>query len=452
MKRPTTFKALICIIVALLLAAKPAHLHAQQFADGPITVDDAVAIGLRQSRPLEIARLDRDLARQKIRETWSQVLPQLTSGLTYTRTLEPSVLLLPPNPFAPNGVLEVSSDNALHATLDLRQTLFDGSAFAGIKAAGNVRRMSDEAYRATGATIVSNIRIAYFDVLIAEEQLKLIEQSIERWKTARKDTKAMFRQGLVADIDTLRAHLSVENLRPDLLRATNRVVSSRTSLKNAMGVANDLRLNLVTKLEPRSIAVPQTLREACDEALLKRPELNQLTWQLKAEGNKVSAAWAQHLPVLSAFGRLESQTAFNDGIDANWTSSSSVGLQLTLPIFSGFRTSALIEQARLGELQTRSRLDDLRTNIYAEVETRLADYNESQQRLDIQSKTIALAERGYRITTLRYREGLGSRLELSDAELQLDKAKTNYLQAVYDNLVAGTLLEKALGRTGGVTP
>jgi len=64
----------------------------------------------------------------------------------------------------------------------------------------------------------------------------------------------------------------------------------------------------------------------------------------------------------------------------------------------------------------------------------------------VQSKTIAVAERSYRITRLRLREGIGSRLELTDAELQLQTAKTNYLQAVYDYLIAATELEKSLGR------
>ncbi len=76
-------------------------------------------------------------------------------------------------------------------------------------------------------------------------------------------------------------------------------------------------------------------------------------------------------------------------------------------------------------------------------------YRESQKRIEVQSKTISVAERSYRISHLRFKEGIGSRLELTDAELQLNKAKTNYLQAVYDYLVASVRLDKALGRSTG---
>ena len=78
---------------------------------------------------------------------------------------------------------------------------------------------------------------------------------------------------------------------------------------------------------------------------------------------------------------------------------------------------------------------------------RVLNFKEAQKRIEVQSTTISVAERSYKISLLRFREGIGSRLELTDAELHLNKAKTNYLQAVYDYLVAGTQLEKALGRS-----
>jgi len=95
-----------------------------------------------------------------------------------------------------------------------------------------------------------------------------------------------------------------------------------------------------------------------------------------------------------------------------------------------------------------TRLADLKANIRAEIEMCLSVFNEARKRIEVQSKTIAVAERSYRISQLRFREGIGSRLELTDAELQLNKAKTNYLQAVYDYLMASVLLDRALGRSG----
>jgi outer membrane protein TolC len=388
------------------------------------------------------------MASQKIRETWSEVLPQVTTAFTYTRTLKPSVLLLPPGQGFPSR-LETSSDNAGHATLDLHQPIFNISAITGIKAASIVRKMSEEAYLNAEAAVVADIKTSYFDALISKDQLKLIEQSIARWEQSRKDTRAMFRQGVAADIDTLKAFLSVENLRPDLLQAQNRVAITMTKLKNTMGVPVDSSIVLNGKLELSSATYPSDIAAAYREALDARPDLRQLDFQVKAEGEKVSAVRAERFPVISAFGKLESQTAFNDDVrtfDSVWPASSSVGLQFSMPLFTGYRISSRVEQARIAQLQTRTRFEDLKANIRAEIEVRILNFRESQKRIAVQSQTIGVAERSYNISLLRFKEGIGSRLELTDAELQLNKAKTNYLQAVYDYLVAGVQLEKALGR------
>ena len=444
----------LCIVPFLLLTAF-SHIQAATLpANASMTLDDAVHIGLERSRMLEIARLDRDMTSQKIRETWAQVLPQISSDFTYTRSLKPSVLFFPDifnggtsNSFIP---LVISADNAATATINVRQALFNGSAFAGIKAAGILRKMSNEAYRNAEAAVIADIKMSYFDALISRDQLKLIEQSIERWQQSRKDTRAMFRQGVAADIDTLKAYLSVENLRPDLIQAENRVATTMTKLKNVIGIPLDSTVILSGKLELSSATYPQDIAAAYREALDSRPDLRQLDLQVKAEGEKVSAARAERYPVISAFGQFESQTAFNDNVktsESRWPVSTAVGLEVSLPIFTGYRTSAQVEQARITQMQTRTRVEDLKDAIRAEVEVRLLNFRESQKRIDVQSKTISVAERSYKISLLRFKEGIGTRLELTDAELQLNKAKTNYLQAVYDYLVASVQLDKALGRS-----
>ncbi len=416
----------------------------------PVSLEDAVRIGLDKSRALEIARLDRQMAGQKIRETWSQVLPQISADFTYTRTIQPMVLILPPSPLFPNGQFNISTDNAGAANVNVNQSVFNLAAIAGIRAANIVRRMSDEAYRNAETGVITDIKMAYFDALISKDQLRLIEQSISRWEESRKDTKAMFRQGIAADIDTLKAFLSVENLRPDLIQAQNRVGITMTKLKNAMGISPDSSIILTGKLEVLPSSYPSEIAAAYSEALASRPDLHQLELQVKAEGEQVSAANAEHFPVLSAFGKWEKQTGFNDDTrlaDALWPVSSSVGLKVSLPIFTGFRISAKVQEARIAQLQTKTRYEDLKANIRAEIEIRLSNFRESQKRIEVQSRTIGVAERSYKISLLRFREGIGSRLELTDAELQLNKAKTNYLQAIYDYLVASVQLDKSLGRT-----
>jgi len=418
-----------------------------------ISLEDAVQIGIKHNRDLEIARLDKQMAGQKVRESWAEVLPHISSGATYTRTLKPTVMFLPGSIFGlPDGgsrAIEVSQDNSSMVSLSLSQTIFKLSAFAGIKAASLVRKISDESFRQTNAEVVTSIRRAYYDALIASEKQKLVEQSISRWELSRKDTNALFKQGVAADIDTLKAWLSVENLKPDLIRARNVVSVATTRLKTVMGIDQDIEIALSGSLVFHETDSPRDIAAAYGEALQKRPDVRSLSYQVEAENEKVTAARSEGMPTLSAFGSLDAQTQFSDKVpldETRWPVSSSIGLQLSVPIFSGFGTSAKIEQAKISRIQTRTKFDDLKFQVRAEVEVRLTNLVEARRRIDIQFETISVAERSYRITRLRLREGIGSRLELADAELQLNTAKINYLQAVYDYLIASAELEKTLGR------
>ncbi|HCD37073.1 TolC family protein [Chlorobium phaeovibrioides] len=444
------------VVSFLLVAASFTPVHAADKAPKDSSVagelrvrlEDAVRIGLQKSRTLELARLDRRMSSEKLMEATSPVLPQITSGFTYTRSLQPSVMFLPNFPGV-TSPMEISSDNSATATLEVSQSLFNGSAYASIRAAATAGKMSDEAYRNAESAVLSDISMAYYDALISRDQLKLVEESIARWEESRKDTQAMFRQGVVADIDTLKAFLSVENLRPDLIQAETRVNATMTRLKNTMGVSLETPLVLLDTLSVGSRSYPGDLAAAWSEAMEKRPDIRQLELQVKAEKDKITAVRAERFPMLAAVGQLESQTAFDDEVqlsDSRWPVSSWVGVQVSLPIFTGYRISSRVQQAKIAQFQTMTRLEDLRANAMAEIELRLSAWREAEKRIDVQSSTIAMAQRGYRISLLRFREGVGSRLELTDSELQLNKARTNYLQAVYDYLAAGVLLDRSLGR------
>ena len=454
----TVKEYLLHLVVATVVAFFPALIFAAEGNADKVQVltlslDGAVSTGLDRNRDLQVAKLDRDIADQKVREAWAGVLPQLDAGFDYTRTLEPSVIYFPDITGSDSTrliPLEISQDNAMVASLSLSQPVFNLKAVAGIRASSAVKKISMETYRQTEANVITEIKTAYYNVLIADEQVTILEQSISRWETALRDSRSLFREGVAADIDTLKAFLSVENIRPDLIQARNRAAVARTQLKNTVGVDPQKNIILSDSLVYRPGRYPDDLSLAYTEALLARPEVRQLELQIEAESQNVNAARAERFPAVTAVGQLQAQTQFEDGVgigDTDWPVTSSVGLQVSLPLFTGFRISSQVEQAKLGRLQSMTRLEDLKADIRAEVEMKLSDLDESRKRIEVQDRTIRTAERSYEITLLRFREGIGSQLELSDAELQLNRAKTNYLQAVYDYLIARVECDKALGRT-----
>lgn len=430
-----------------------------------ISLRDAVTIALKKNRELEVARLEKERSDELVRQAWSEALPTVTATARYIRNIELPVTYFPSfQPIIVGGQFQgfqfgstvpitIGLDNSVTTTLSISQTLFKGSVYAGIRATRIADELSEELFIGAKAKTISEVKKAYYDVLIANEQKRLIEQSISRGMDAHKDSRLLFQQGLAADIDTLRTFLAVENLRPNLIKAESSVEIAKTILITKMGVNKTEQVVLTDSLSYMDDDQLLSFQEAYETAISQRPEVKQLSLQVKAGDEYVSAAFSDFLPTLTAFGQVQLQSQFSDKDklgDTRWPRSTYVGLELSLPIFSGFKTTSKVQQAEIEKMQVQTQLENTKEVIRSEIKVSLTNVAEAKKRIDVQRRTVQTAERSYAITRSRRAQGIGSQLELTDSELQLNQAKTNYLQAVYDYLAARVDLEKALGRIGRI--
>jgi outer membrane protein TolC len=278
----------------------------------------------------------------------------------------------------------------------------------------------------------------------------LQRQSIARNEQALKDARSLLAQGRASRVDTLRAFVTLENLRPEVIRLTNGIEIAKTVLKRVIGLNEEESVVLQDSLR-YDAGVPVRVAEgAFAEALAARPEVQRLVLTEKLNRQQVIGQSAERLPKLWAVGSVLGQSQANNFRlgDYHWPVSSFAGLQLNVPIFSGFRTAARVQQAQITRQQTEKQLENFREIVRAEVKIGTSGVEEARRRIEVQGQTVATAELGYRITRDRWKQGIASRLDVSDAELLLSQAKSNYLQAVYDYQVAQVELDKALGRTG----
>jgi TolC family type I secretion outer membrane protein len=443
------------LLFTFLMLAFGAALPEIGFAQShKLSLADAVATALDKSRDLDVARLEKERTDQRVREAWGGALPTLSASGQYTRNIKKQVLFLPGafigEPQVASVAFPIGSNNAYAGTLSLTQTLFNGQTFAGIRAAKIVDALSEESFISSRATVITDVKKAYYNVLIAIEQLKLQQQSLARNEDALSDTRKLFKQGLAADLDTLRAFVQVENLRPQLIKYISGVEIAKTQLKTKMGIDSNEDLDLTDSLVFDGI-IPETRYEAVySQAIAQRPEVRQLDLTVKADEEQINADFSGHLPTLSAIGNLSIQ-AQDDSFKFSqyvWPVSSSVGLSLSVPIFAGFKTDAKVQQSKIVKRQDEKRLDNTREQIRSEIKTVITSVDEARKRIAVQERTVQAAQRSYDITKSRRQQGLGSQLDLTDAELSLNQAKVNYIQAVYDFLVAKADLDKATGRVG----
>jgi outer membrane protein len=465
----------------LALAALRAPVAAQT-ADS-VTLAQAIAEALERSPDVRQSHAAVHAAEGQVREAWATVMPDINASASYQRNLMVQEAFLPRAIFdptaGPDDYLKVKfgAENGWTAGFTVNQPLFQVDAFIGVGAAGRYRALQNEMARGTAQSVVTSVRQRYLGVLAAEELVRLNEESVRRVRETLDETRARYRAGLTSEYDVLRFQVQLSNLEPGLRRARDAVATAKRALLIAMGrdVSQDIAvvgsLRDIDVLEPGqntpenqaliALSGPTLDSVALDSAyaaaLALRSDVRQAELGITVEQARLSAERAQLFPKLSFYGAY-SLTAqdpgkpdFFGGGSQYRTGSAWAGLRIELPVFRGFRESARMQQARANIEDNRARLSLARAQAFDQLRTLLAALDETRERVGSEREAVGQAQRGYQIATAEYREGLGSQLQVTDAELALRQSEYNYAQAVYDYLIARSNLDAALGTVPDTT-
>jgi outer membrane protein TolC len=451
----------------------------------PYTLERAVAIALRNNRQLAVSQYDLDVANKQVSEAYGALFPEIDGFASMQRNLELPSAFLPKifvDPDAdPDDLIAVTfgADNQWNAGLSLTQPLFDAGVFVGVGTAGSFRNLAREALRGSAQGVATTTRIAYLNVLLAQEAVRVTQNSIERVRQTLEETRALNRAGLTSDYDVLRLEVQLANIEPNLRRAQNEVDQARRVLAIEMGLGEaasaaafgelhqiDLSQGAANSEDNTALlafaGVPDAPGARLEElevvALANRTDLQQARLQRDLEEARVKYERTQLFPTVSGFFNwgLQAQengalNFFGENPDQRFTTSA-VGVQLDVPLFSGARRWNRVEQRKIGVRQAEERIGDLRQRAANEVETVLANLTESRSRAEAQRQAVSQAQRGFEIVTTEYLAGTQPRLEVTTAELALRQAEQNYALAVYDFLVAQAQLDLAVGVVPAVDP
>ncbi len=451
----------------------------------PYTLERAVAISLRNNRRLAVSQYDLDMANKQVSEAYGALFPEIDGFASLQRNLELPSAFLPKifvDPDAdPDDLIAVTfgADNQWNAGLALTQPLFDAGVFVGVGTAGSFRNLAREALRGSAQGVATTTRIAYLNVLLAQEAVRVTQNSIERVRQTLEETRALNRAGLTSDYDVLRLEVQLANIEPNLRRAQNEVAEARRVLAIEMGLGETASAAAFGELHQIDLSqgaensednvallafagVPEAATAEYEQlevvALSNRTDLQQARLQRDLEQARVRYERTQLFPTVSGFFNWGLQAQENGALnfygenpDQRFTTSA-VGVQLDVPIFSGARRWNRVEQRKIGVRQAEERIGDLRQRAAHEVETVLSDLTESRSRAEAQRQAVSQAQRGFDIVTTEYLAGTQPRLEVTAAELALRQAEQNYALAIYDYLVAQAQLDLAVGVVPAVDP
>jgi outer membrane protein len=451
------------LFILLALVVSAGFIQAQDRQ--AFSLEDAIDYALQNSLEIKNAQLNVADAKEQVVERRAIGLPQISAGANYQYFIDiptqilpdfitPSVygvlfqegLVEPFNLSTGEGVAaQFGTKHNLTAGVDLSTLIFDGSYFIGLKAAKAYKKYSMEELESTRTNLRYQVVNAYLPTLLITENLRLLDQNISNVEKLLNETRALYKEGFVEQLDVDRLYLSFANLQTERDNLVRQQAVAINALKFTLGYPMDEPLEVTDKIE-------DLLEEAPAEDLegpvnvAARPEYDVLNSSITLNELNVKLNRAGYLPSLAAFGSYQQSLLTNDLSNAEWFPTTVVGLRLNVPIFDGLNKKAKVQRAQidLEQMQNQRRLFE--RSVSLEFENAKTNYLNAQQRLNSQEKNMELAQRIYDTTQIKYREGVGSSLELTQAEQSLYQSQQNYIQALYQLLEAKTALDKALGK------
>jgi outer membrane protein TolC len=434
--------ALICLF-SYMATAQPRTL----------SLHEALSLTLANNRELKVSSMNIDKSQQQIQVAKSQQLPAVgISGLVSHYFQSPVFFGFGNNTTGNDKIPygRFGGKDQVNAALYIVQPIYNAGTQPGIQSAKLQERQNRLLVTGRQTDIAARLKQIYIQLLVLRERIKLQNESLTRNQKALDDAKSLLAQGKALRVDTLRAYTSVKNLEPDLLKLSYAIEVGKQQLKTLIGIDSLQQIELSDSL---IVPLPDKIlqeEEVYSEAKQHRADLKvfDMEQQIAEQQIKLAASGVKPVVSLNAQYLLQTQTTQFNYFNAYYPSTPFVGAQVTVPIFSGNSNKAKVKQAKIEKDQSVLVSQNAYEELKAEVKQVVANVNETSARIQTSANVKQTAQLSYDITQYRYAKGVASRLELTDAELALTTAQSNYLEAVYDYLSARIALDHTMGATG----
>ena len=449
-------RPVVWLCATLWLAAAPA-LHAQRVSPADtirLSVDEALTRAAALSEEVKLARTTVDFAATQVKSARAAVFPTIDGSFNYTRTyaspfqIKSSTPTDTANPIAKLfGNLPFGRANQYTANVTATQTLFSPKLGIAMRVANQFESATRYTLKEQMAEAEFQVRSAYVGALLAHELEASAREAVAQAQRFLESERLRHAAGAGSELDVLRAEVSIENLRPQLVDAQNAAAISMLNLKRLINVPLTTPLALTTPLDAPSAAAAIVSIDP-SSVVAERSAVHAEEQQVKIAGELVKGAFSAYLPSVDfrmSLGRLmypEQVFALN-GLD--WRTDWNAAITLKLPLFNGFKRGADLSQARIGLQQEQFRLAQLREAVQLQYQQAFGERERAAASMTARQRTVDQAQRVYDLTVLRYDQGMASQLEVTDARLSLLQARANRAQAIAQYFIADASVQRARG-------
>lgn len=467
MIKSKTFKTIGIFFMVCLVSTSGKSQKTNEFS-----VAQTIEYAMKNSVEVKNSLLDIQIQKQNNQEVTAIALPQMNASVGTTHYFDIPVTTLPD--FISPSVYKVLVDKGVkdgngntitfpsngfgsvparfgtnwnaNGGIDVSQILFDGQVFIGLKARSEVLTLASKTAEVTKEQIKANVYKVYYQLVVGKKQASSIDANIERFEKLLADTKEIYKNGFAERLDVDKVEVQLNNLKTEKEKIENQLEIGNAALKFLINMPQNETLVLTDNLNEEDLNSVST-EDTLDYK--NRKEYQQLESALKLNKYNVERYRLSKYPTLAAFGTYSKNAQRNEFDffgNGQWFSTSLVGFKMTMPLFDGGARNARIHKAKYELTKLENNMEHLKEAMQMETGNAKLKMKSALITLNNQKQNTALAEKVYNTTKLKYEQGLGSNLEIYNAQTEFKVAQNNYYGALYDAIIAKIDFLKAIGK------
>lgn len=459
----------LCALVLTLGVSAQTTEGATEVTTMQLSLQEAIDLALSENPTIKVADLEVERYDYVRKETLGNLYPSITASGTYTYAVVKSEI---------SKGLSFGADNTIAAAAEVGLPLVMPAVWRSIKMTKIQMENAVEQARASRIDMVNAVKKAYYNILLAEQSLAVLRSSEEMVSKTVEQTRVQYEHGLASEYNLLTAEVQLSNLQPSIIQTANSIDIAKRLLKMYLSLPENVDIALVGTLDDFRDAILNG-NEPLSTDVSENSTLKQLDIQAELLQQNLKLTQTSRMPSLVAFGQFaysgndmqrpdfsammgggaaggatggatgttpDAGTAEAVKKSFYWQHPISVGLSLSVPIFSGFKNTNKVKQVRNQIRQLEIQREYVAKSTDVQVRTAINNLLTAREKMFANEKTVAQAQKAYDISNTRYKAGAGTILELNSSELSLTQAKLNYSQAIYDYISAKADYDQIVGK------
>jgi len=416
-------------------------------AQQKLTLKQCIDYSLTNHLSNQVYQNNIEIANQQGREALSGYLPQVAGTATFDYNIKRQTTIIPAGSFGPGTPeqrLQFGQPFLTTPVVQMDQIIYDQSLLYGIKANVPNKEISALSLKQNQEALVYTTTAAYLDAVIYSEKIRILSANEGKYKELLNIKQLQYEKGVATELDYKRILVVYKNIVAEkTLAETNRELALN-KLKDAMGMTLQETLTINDSLDYTRL-IPDSQKSDFDVTKLYAYRIN--AQKIRLQEIDVQRKKSAFIPTLSGYARYGAQSygaQFSTAFD-RWFGYSTIGLRLSVPIFSGFKRDAQLKQSQLTLLNNKQNFLINNNTLQLQYMNANTQLQKSYSDVANNKENLDLAQEVFEITNLEYQKGIGTITDLLNAEYSLKEAQNNYITSIL-NLLASTLNnEKAKG-------